>query len=1034
MLGDYALAQRTYKSLSEVYHSEAVPLWEAGALEMQVISTMMIGPPSMSREEDNLLDQSEKLYRRANAPSHARRSQMIRAIIVSQWYKDRRFAASLYASMADREMNNLSRALFHEQAAYNYLLVPNHRKYSFRLILAAECFGQIPIFDHALRCLSQAYRVYVDQRWSFIDDHLHFRLARLAFILGKVNMAAEFMNKLLANNTQNPDLQNEYIREYMYIFQATQNNIKSPLVQSNNNNNTTNTTTTYLNNSSTSAEPKVFEVPLPILDTKKVKVCLRDANEDEDDLLLNSSSDVSWQKLIENVETIVLPKEKRSVFFLLKKRKGKLPIAVVNENIYVETELINPLKVPVQLTNMRLICEHVPGNGLTASGEMNGDGVVIKSDSEQFEVQPCDTLLRPLDVKRVLFAIKPLSTGKIIIKGITFKFFGQVEGQRMFSINNTSSPSSPPLSVISSPLVSKNANPMQKLEVIVCEPMPLLNVEFTNWPTSDVRQGELYPLKMKLSNNGQTPISQIAVSLSHPRYFSFPQFSNASENLWNYNDDLDENVLNLSSLIIPLQEPLDSNNSIELPLWLRAYNTGTHSFKFMFYYATPQPNPNLKYRLQRAVASLTVLPSVQLKTYVVPSQTNPYHYLVGLTLENLTENEIIEVSRIQSLCKYFETIPMNTKKHVRDDVDNHGDGDGGGDGGGGGGGDSSSVVDNSSWKILPSKSISILLNVNLKQSTNTSDESVSVIPILKNIFPPSSDTSSTSSPSESDNEPWLDFLYREQTINEAKNRPTNSSSSHSTTASFDLYMPIDQQKQSEQEQSRIARQIARNHMLHLIISWKRLDGKYTGQLNCPDISLLAPEPWDCSSYPTVLPSNRSRVLSISRTPTASANNDKLQSTSQYQWWKNVENYTSTPSNFQNHHHSSSPIAFYMHSAKEVKGHNFDVNNFCEVTVTITVVNISPFHTISFQFEALKPDTLSDPMTPKYFWTGKTTIFWPSLKPKESCTLTLKSAFTKSGVYNINNVKFIVHVQDQADATKQTTRTVYSVIPHLLYVD
>lgn len=62
MLGDYWLAHRTYKSLTEVYRSEGSLLWEAGALEMQALSSMMMLTNSNFKEEESLLDLAAQNY------------------------------------------------------------------------------------------------------------------------------------------------------------------------------------------------------------------------------------------------------------------------------------------------------------------------------------------------------------------------------------------------------------------------------------------------------------------------------------------------------------------------------------------------------------------------------------------------------------------------------------------------------------------------------------------------------------------------------------------------------------------------------------------------------------------------------------------------------------------------------------------------------------------------------------------------------------------------------------------------------------
>jgi hypothetical protein len=106
------------------------------------------------------------------------------------------------------------------------------------------------------------------------------------------------MQKLLATNSQSAFQQNEYIREYMYIYNAAKNLAKEQ-----------NITAT-----------DVFDVPLPDIDTKKVKICLRDDGEDEE-LMEN---DVVFRRLLEDVESIGVPKEKRAFNSFLRKKKKQI--------------------------------------------------------------------------------------------------------------------------------------------------------------------------------------------------------------------------------------------------------------------------------------------------------------------------------------------------------------------------------------------------------------------------------------------------------------------------------------------------------------------------------------------------------------------------------------------------------------------------------------------------------------------------------------------------------------------------------------
>lgn len=131
--------------------------------------------------------------------------------------------------------------------------------------------------------------IFVDYWRLFFVSQLHSLVRSLLLTFGSVEMSGEFMNKLMASNEQSPMLQNEYLREYLYIFGtalpelmkkkmcSSPNAIKdksgsaSPKVG-------TSTTGDEGDISESDYEDPIFEVPLLILDTKKVKLHLRDSN------------------------------------------------------------------------------------------------------------------------------------------------------------------------------------------------------------------------------------------------------------------------------------------------------------------------------------------------------------------------------------------------------------------------------------------------------------------------------------------------------------------------------------------------------------------------------------------------------------------------------------------------------------------------------------------------------------------------------------------------------------------------------------
>uniref|UniRef100_A0A6B2KWS0 Uncharacterized protein n=1 Tax=Arcella intermedia TaxID=1963864 RepID=A0A6B2KWS0_9EUKA len=937
MLEDYWLAHKTYKSLSEVYHSDNSPLWEAGALEMQAVSSFMMGAtPSPIREEDTLLDQAEKCYTRVQGTQyHTRRCQKIRGMMLSSWFKDRIRAAQFYAFLGDRESTVILRALYLEQAAYSYLQLPGrvaHRKFAFRMILAAEIFEQLSLVDHAVRCLSQAYCIYANQDWSAIDDQLHFKIARFSFLLGRVDVAASFMYKLLASNSQSAPLQNQYIREYIHIENAYKK----------------------LN-----PNKQILDVPLPVIDTKKVKIRLRD---DSDEGSGKGDQDPVFKVLEEDIESLGIPKDKRSFTLFLRKKKNKSRMAIVNENIFVETEMHNPLNVPLQLTDMRLICE--------ATEKKNGDSG-SSSSSGKYEVIPCDTLLAPLSVKNVLFAIKPLCQGTIAIKGITFKLFGQVEGKRLFGIATGTN--------------SKG------LEVIqVCEEMPLLTPSFIDWP-SQLHHGELCPITLRLLNNGQTAISSIRMSMSHPGFFSIPQFNQSVLDLWSRFEDITESNLHLSTIEIPLKENLRPSNSIDVPIWIRAFNTGHHHFKFLFRYTSDAVNSTIPSRIQRAVASMEILPSLNINTMIYPSQLMAGHWMVGMEVENLASTKI-DLSQLQIIGKYWEGkfISSTTGEDVKNMSIDVG----------------KKVIYFCNLSLLENNECPTASVINKEKPEETVQISLEnyqlqySTPFLKDFGEKNGHAF-----------PLYDNLYRERVLMEGKNHIL-ATHGKTGTAGFAAFVSSDEKKQTSSDQVEFDKktienaQTIHNHFVHLMLTWR--SNEKVGQFNHINISLLPPQTTNNLPQNAPIPVTRQRTKSTSLLPNVF-----------------VE--------------ESVPLTLTLESITEIQNFQFN-NSFCQVPISVIVMNISPISSVDFEIEALKPsDALPDNYArlytlpqKRYFWSGVTS-YQHTLAPKQSVTIQLTAVFTSPGTYNINRLKLNAHSPDPLNPKHIKDYLIYSTTSHLVIV-
>eukprot|EP01127_Copromyxa_protea_P022969 TRINITY_DN846_c0_g2_i1.p1 TRINITY_DN846_c0_g2~~TRINITY_DN846_c0_g2_i1.p1 ORF type:complete len:1354 (-),score=252.65 TRINITY_DN846_c0_g2_i1:101-3988(-) len=981
MLGDYWLAHRTYKSLTEVYRAEGSLIWEAGALEMQALSSMMMLTSSNFKEEEGLLDMATQNYFKAGATMHVKRCQIERVLLLTEWVKDRYRAAEYLALLADAESHPLPRAMFNEQSSINYLAVekPLHRKYGFRMVMAAQNYGRLSSLDHSQRCLMNAYPIYKRQSWSAIDDHLFFSIARLSFILGNVEMSGEFMNKLLASNGQSPMTQNEYLREYLHIFGTALPELLKSKNKALSNGETNEETNEEPNDE---VEEPIFEVPLLILDTKKVKLHLRDSNNN----IAGSSegNSFSWRDLSDDAMTITIPKEKRGVMsYLMQKSRTSQSFAIVGETIFVETELKNPLNIHLQFTEMRLICTH------TRDGVTSGEG-------EAFVVEPCDTLLGPSSVKPVLFALRALKVGVINIIGIQFKLCGCVKGQRMFEVGKTKASTS-------------------RLSVTICGPMPFLKPSFLNW-SPELKQGEIRPFTLRLTNQGSTAISCISVALSHPDCFSFPAESKpACEHLFDCIENLDADGeertrLNLSAHVIPLDGVLEPSQHIDVPMWVRGnVPLGTSEFCFVFYYTPADPQSDQKFRNQRAYASVTIEPSLDIKTMVTPSQVAPHNYWIAVEIENLSSS-LVSIPSLVTLSRHWSINSTSPEPEV-----------------------TSSESQKGCWHVEPKQVLRLFLNASL-HSKEDKEETVSVItanPWKKHVpisgyyselsdgtweLPERLEWSSMWVPENSERAasttlsdiPVFSFLNKELCIHGLQERKIKSKNLIPPPLSTYIdggsdHTEEDRKKKIEEEQNVIKTE----HMIRVIVNWTT-DGSLEnsarfGQINIREIS-VASAAMDADERQAPVVKRRVSLVTLME-----AHEDL-----------NLE---------------KSPLMFTVQSTQHVENHEWD-NGFYLLPVTIHVANTSSIYSMSFDFQTSSPGSpisgiSSDGHSP-FFWSGVTSFQGKNLAPKATTSFTVHAGLPAPGLYNINQFKFDARVVDQ-DGNREQKFTTFAGAQHLVEV-
>lgn len=915
LLGDYVVAYRTYKSLIDIYKNEQAYMYQASAHEMaancltmwkeeQLQNSAQQRPtgaaaavpqlPYQWQDVENQFEEAWQNFLKAGRPAWARRASLCHAFW-SQW-RLQNSAANLYERLADQpNVDSLERALLLQQAAISFLLRPSQprlRMFAFQSIQAADSYSTANQLVHALSAYRAAYNVYESRRWTSVDDHLHARISRLAFTLGKHEMAMKFVNLLLEHNNQSADLQNSYLREFIFIY------------------------TTAESRSSLSSNKALTLMPLPVVG-RAVNLHLND--------FVTNAGDPEWALMEESMLELIQPPEKRNVWHLIKKanKTKEQHVAVVGETIFVELELRNPLKVPVQFTSMHLECVLVqPADTPPASPE-----------AKLLEVEHRDTLLGPLDLQRVQFALKPLVVGTITVTGIRFKVCGAVEGVRE----------------LSAPRVIK-----------VTTPLPRLQPQLIDWPeeTSSLLVGQVHKSTLRLANVGKMPLKNLCFTSSHPHFFASEHFNDSALIQFLSTPTTTPALVQQQRgwiAKVSLPAPLEAGAHVELPLWLRPCAKGAQTFKFLFYYEPIAPNPDMKHRLQRAVAQVKVIPSLKLNAGVRPDPTFHDHYILAVEAENMmkqsSKTQKFPVISLRQFRIYSGNWTVSFLSSGDSPVQSRA----------GAGINFPPAID-----IQPRETHHIYFAVRRKASAGrflpagpSSQPTSSVrapqilLPLLADSEPEIIMLSPYNCPP--GDTPLAQFLQRERVGDKVIPTPAESKRQKETTALFDS-----RTREEVDEQNRIAR-FNDSNRLHIVVNWEISTRTAVFQHNLVDLSFVPAGPW----------------LGTSDT--------------------------------------KCPLRFHVRSSAVLK-HDFR-KGFCVVPISFQCFNASPFSSLSFVFEGLKPFELIELPDNKhasksnsdFFWGGSTRMKINLLKPETSTSFEVQAIFPAPGRFNVNRFKFSVSV-------------------------
>ncbi|XP_070575139.1 trafficking protein particle complex subunit 8-like [Ptychodera flava] len=697
LVQNYDLAYQSYHSAKREYNNDNAWMYFAGALEMAAVSLFMQSNPQKAFPTHYMESAITTYQGTCKNAQFATRATLLstEALKARSMYAD---AAMQFIRMTSED-SDLRSAVLLEQAAHCFINMkqPMVRKYAFHMILSGHRYSKAGQRKHALRSYSQALQVYKGKGWTLAEDHINFTIGRQSFNLKQLDNATAAFKHLLTNDSrQTPPQQAAFLREYLFVF-------KQQLISAANE----------------GLQVGILpQLPLPVIDKTATQVLLGSAirvqlpagkvfassvNFDQ----TFRPEDVEKWKDLEDIAVKVSSKQNSLPYnyrptvqlFSQQTNNGYNPVAVIGESITLEVKFVNPLKIPLVLTDMTIIWKFLPMKYLVENDENPGQqpamisnegdsGVKMSLADTVVETQIIPTfILNGNENKIVQLTVTPHQTGEMHIMGVAYSLgtTPPTNTQQAVMDSNRDSQSNNPLQSknmakkpsyvsgisvkgrqdldVQGPRLNTSKTeragivygPDRRLDPIIAPPMPLLQVIFSNFPTS-MLCGEVQQITVEFTNIGKCALSKLCVSSKNPEFFTFgliTDLKEATQHVYRtVPKDEQERAYRCSvselSCVTEIALPdrvLPPGASVSLPMWLRGPETsGRHEVNLLFYYEPVEENDIMRHRVLRHSVVLDTSNSISLRTTAKRGsssqpncQTTDDTLLVSLEVENMNQ-------------------------------------------------------------------------------------------------------------------------------------------------------------------------------------------------------------------------------------------------------------------------------------------------------------------------------------------------------------------------------------------------------------
>nr|KAG5712685.1 hypothetical protein BaRGS_029740 [Batillaria attramentaria] len=340
------------------------------------------------------------------------------------------------------------------------------------------------------------------------------------------------------------------------------------------------------------------------------------------------------------------------------------PVTFVGVSIQVSVE--NPLQVVLVLSDITLLWTFLPSitggdpaqlisNEVTSSVKNHLADEIIQTDVIK------EVVLNGNQTQPIVLSLVPRQAGELRVVGLAYNLGTSSLAQNapltmaaMAADSTSSSKGSasskpsyissicvrgkqrlevqgPRLNVSKEEKTGKVYGPDRRLDLVVQEEMPILNVAFCDFPEA-LLCGEVHCVEVEFSNTGTVPLRNLRVSASNPHFFTFgcgpetelPKYPytyqmRGGEIQQSRTVSIDDrqaflNLPQVTCIPCPGDGVLHPGQTVSLPVWLRGNDIGgVHEVDFLFYYEPVTARTQVKYRVARHKAVVNMVESLSVR-------------------------------------------------------------------------------------------------------------------------------------------------------------------------------------------------------------------------------------------------------------------------------------------------------------------------------------------------------------------------------------------------------------------------------------